>query len=164
NISNPSGATVARSQGTATIIDDDGVPTPGLSVGDTVVVEGDSGTRVARFTVFLSQPVAQDVFFDYATSNLTAATGSDFTPRLGNDRADRGYDGAGHTVRAGLAACRRYRFVQHRSHHDGQYPAVYRNGGAGPASAALRHRPERDPLWLEYRLDRKCRRQLGNDS
>lgn len=53
---------------------------PALSINDVSVVEGDAGTRVARFTVSLSQAAASAVTFDLFTSHGTAREG-DYTPR-----------------------------------------------------------------------------------
>jgi len=56
-----------------------------LSVADTSVVEGNTGTRMANFTVSLAQPTVVPVTFDVATRNGTAAAGSDYiaTSRTG---------------------------------------------------------------------------------
>lgn len=49
-----------------------------LSVNDIRIAEGDSGTGTARFTVTLSAPSTQPVTVDYATSDGTATSGSDY--------------------------------------------------------------------------------------
>jgi ELWxxDGT repeat protein len=56
---------------------------PRLSVNDIRVPEGDSGTSTARFTVTLSAPSAQPVTVDYATSDGTALSGSDYDTASG---------------------------------------------------------------------------------
>ncbi len=54
-IGNPTGGYVlGRSTATATIIDDDPLATNEVSIGDASVVEGDSGMRLLRFPVTLS--------------------------------------------------------------------------------------------------------------
>jgi uncharacterized protein len=50
-------------------------PPPSLSINDVIVLEGDSGTTAATFTVTLSSPaLAGGVTFDIATQNDTATT------------------------------------------------------------------------------------------
>ncbi len=50
-------------------------PPPSLSINDVVVLEGDSGTTIARFTVSLSSPaLPSGVTFDIATQDQTATT------------------------------------------------------------------------------------------
>ena len=49
--------------GTATIVDDDPVPT--LNVGDVTVTEGDSGSVNATFTVAVSAPSGRTVTVGY---------------------------------------------------------------------------------------------------
>ena len=65
---------------TVTIRDDDG---PAVSVDPTSVVEGDSGTRPAVFTVSLSGASPQAVTVGYGTSDGTATSPSDYTPTSG---------------------------------------------------------------------------------
>src|SRR5262249_42857758 len=67
NLSSPVGATLARAQGTGTVIDDDPLPT--LTVGDVSVNEGNSGTTAATFTVSLSAASGQTVTVNYATAD-----------------------------------------------------------------------------------------------
>ena len=71
------------SDGTAfgTIIDDD-VP-PSITVLDSVVSEGNSGTTATVFTVRLSSSSGQTVSVDYATADATATGGADFENRSG---------------------------------------------------------------------------------
>jgi hypothetical protein len=56
-------------------------PPPTVSIGDATVVEGDSGTKNATFTVSLSQPRKSSVSVKYATANGTAVAPSDFTAK-----------------------------------------------------------------------------------
>jgi hypothetical protein len=85
---NPVGATLYDRQAIATIYNDDG---PTLSINDVSVSEGNSGTKVATFTVTLSQAAAAPVTYNIATSNLTATAGSDFVARsLGGESIPAG--------------------------------------------------------------------------
>ena len=77
NLSAPSNATIADSQGVGTIVDDDGPPT--LSIDDVTVTEPDSGTTTAVFTVRLLPAALATVTVGYATANGTAVAGSDYT-------------------------------------------------------------------------------------
>jgi len=81
-LSNPSvGATLGKSQGTATIVSSQ--PQPGLSVADVSVVDGVSGTTPINFTVTLSNPSGDPVTVNYATANGTATAGSDYQAASG---------------------------------------------------------------------------------
>ena len=69
NLSNPSSnATISRSQGTVTILNDDNQ----LSIGDVSVREGDSGTTTATFPVSLSPASNWPVTVHWATGDGTA--------------------------------------------------------------------------------------------
>src|SRR6185503_7030512 len=57
--------------------------TPSISVRESVVVEGNSGTTQATFVVALSGPSSQTVSFSFATANGTATAGSDYTATSG---------------------------------------------------------------------------------
>ncbi len=81
NLSSPVGATLADSQGVATIQNDDGLSLPSLSVSDVTITEGQSGTKSATFVVTLSAPSASPVTFKYATADGTATAGSDYVAR-----------------------------------------------------------------------------------
>ena len=70
NLSNPSNATIADGIGRVTIIDDDSPVI--VNIGDTSVVEGDSGTQLATFTVSLSRAVSDSVGVSYTTSDSSA--------------------------------------------------------------------------------------------
>ncbi|AFY28282.1 Calx-beta domain-containing protein [Cyanobium gracile] len=54
-----------------------------LSIDDVTVTEGDSGTKLAVFTVTLSNAVAGGVSVNYATANGTATVGSDYVNNFG---------------------------------------------------------------------------------
>jgi serine protease len=75
NLSNASGASIFDSVATATVLNDDGKT---LSIGDVEVSEGNSGTKLATFTVKLSQASTTPVTFNIGTSNWTASAGSDY--------------------------------------------------------------------------------------
>ena len=75
-LSNPSGATLADATGEGRISDND---RPELSIGSASVEEGNT----ARFEVRLAPPSEQTVTVAYATMNVTAAAGTDYTARSG---------------------------------------------------------------------------------
>jgi hypothetical protein len=68
----------ASAVGTASISDNDGIPTLAI---DSVTVNEAAGT--ATFTVTLSAPSGQPVSVNFATSNGTATSGADFTSTSG---------------------------------------------------------------------------------
>src|SRR5439155_782755 len=72
--------TIADAQGVGTIQNDD---TAKLSINDVTVTEGNSGTKLASFTVTLDAAVDTPVSVDYATANGTAQAGSDYTGATG---------------------------------------------------------------------------------
>lgn len=66
-------ADLADDQGVGTIRNDDGDPAPSMSIGDVSVLEGDSGTSQAMFTISLDRaPTRGDVRVHWATSDGTA--------------------------------------------------------------------------------------------
>jgi serine protease len=75
NLSNVNGALVARGQAVGTIQNDDCVC---LSIGNVSVTEGNSGTKLATFTISLSSASTSNVTYDIATANGTAIAGSDY--------------------------------------------------------------------------------------
>jgi subtilisin family serine protease len=82
NLSGATDATIADTQGVGTINDDD-VALPTLSINDVSVMEFNSGTTSANFTVSLSAPSAQTVTVSYTTANGTASAGSDYVAASG---------------------------------------------------------------------------------
>jgi uncharacterized repeat protein (TIGR01451 family) len=82
NLSAPSGASIARSQGVGTIANDEGVPT--LAIDNRTLAEGNAGTTDFVFTVTLSAPSATPVTFLWATADDTAAAGSDYAANSGS--------------------------------------------------------------------------------
>lgn len=95
-LSDPTGATLARTAATATILDDDSgtpppppppppppSPPPTLSINSATVTEGDSGSKAMTFTVTLSAASTSTVTVAYSTANNTALAGSDYTAATG---------------------------------------------------------------------------------
>ncbi|MEM1430122.1 MAG: Calx-beta domain-containing protein [Pseudomonadota bacterium] len=76
---------------TGIILDNDG---PGsnlaLFVGDPVIIEGDAGTKTARFEIVLSQPAPSNISFSYATRDGSAIAGQDYTASSGTVSFDQG--------------------------------------------------------------------------
>src|SRR5438874_1923354 len=58
-------------------------PAPNVTISDVQVIEGNTGTRPATFTVILSEPSNQTVTVNYATANGTATAGSDYQSASG---------------------------------------------------------------------------------
>ncbi|HEY9639750.1 MAG TPA: Calx-beta domain-containing protein [Coleofasciculaceae cyanobacterium] len=76
-LSNPSAnATLAKNRGVGIILNDDALPS--LSIGNVSLVEGNSGSTNAQFTLTLSAPSSQYVAVNYATADGTA-TATDYT-------------------------------------------------------------------------------------
>jgi hypothetical protein len=75
------GATIGRATATGTIKNDDHAPTFGIA--DTSVVEGNSGTTPATFTVTLDPASTQVTTVDFTTVSGTAIVGQDFTATSG---------------------------------------------------------------------------------
>ncbi|MEP6902348.1 MAG: Calx-beta domain-containing protein, partial [Actinomycetota bacterium] len=78
---NPTGAQTVIPRGRANITDDDAVPAIGIT--DATVTEGNSGTTGATFNVSLSNLSGNIVTVNYATSNGTATTPTDYTATSG---------------------------------------------------------------------------------
>ncbi len=83
NLSNPTGgAIIVDSQGVGEIINDDDAT---ISINDVTVVEGDSSSTIANFTLTLDQPVDTDIFLDFETVDGTATIGdADYVSNFGN--------------------------------------------------------------------------------
>ena len=60
-----------------------GPPMPAVVIGNCSVLEGNSGTRPAVFTVTLNPPPSTTVTVEYATENGTAAAGEDYIATTG---------------------------------------------------------------------------------
>lgn len=71
-------------QGAVAVARNDGIwtflapPPPSISISDVTIVEGNSGTLVASFTVTLSAAYGQPVTVAYATADGAATAGSDY--------------------------------------------------------------------------------------
>jgi chitinase len=57
--------------------------TPVINIGDATVTEGNSGTRIATFTVTVSPAASQQVTVNFGTTNGTAIAGSDYQGQHG---------------------------------------------------------------------------------
>ncbi|MEM9923203.1 MAG: Calx-beta domain-containing protein [Cyanobacteria bacterium P01_D01_bin.50] len=80
NLSNPINASISDSQGTGTIIDDDGTPPiqPIVTISDVSALEGDSGTKSFTFTVNLSTSSTETIALDFLTADGSATDGIDY--------------------------------------------------------------------------------------
>jgi chitinase len=78
-LSSPVGAPIGDGAGVVTIVDDDTIPV--LSVQPVATVEGNSGTRLATFTLRLDRPYGKTVSVRYQTANGTATAGTDYTAK-----------------------------------------------------------------------------------
>jgi len=76
NLTNPVNGIMAVNTGIATIINNDTLPT--ISVGDTSIIEQNSGISLARFSVTLSKPSTQTITASYTTGNQTAVSPDDY--------------------------------------------------------------------------------------
>lgn len=74
-LSAPTGATIFDSSGLGRIVNDD---TAWLAVDDVTVAEGDSGTKVANFTISRSGAVAASSSIKWSTADGTATAASDY--------------------------------------------------------------------------------------
>jgi hypothetical protein len=72
SLSNATGGSIANGWGYGTIHDDD--TPPAITISDASIVEGNSGTKLMIFTVYLSQASGNDVWVNYTTANGTATT------------------------------------------------------------------------------------------
>ncbi len=73
-LSNAVNAAISASPGIGTILDDE----PRLSIGDVTIVEPDSGSANAIFTVTLTETSTNAVTVVFSTANGTATDGSDY--------------------------------------------------------------------------------------
>jgi len=82
NLSDPSNASIGKGQGQGTILNDDALPR--LTINDTSVVEGNSNTKTAVFTVKLGRASGRTVTVNYATTDGTGTiAGNDYVPASG---------------------------------------------------------------------------------
>jgi len=75
-LSNPTNAALGQNAATITILDND--PLPSLSISDSRVVEGDSGTTQAVFVVTLSAPSGRTINLNWPTTDATATSSNDY--------------------------------------------------------------------------------------
>jgi hypothetical protein len=94
NLSAPVNATAGDMNGIGTIIDDE----PRVSVGDSTVTEGDTGSVTATFTVYLSATSDVPVTVHWATDNGTAEAGKDYVAAADNVTIPAGSPSATFTV------------------------------------------------------------------
>ncbi len=78
----PLNANVSKGGGNGTILDND--PPPNVSISDISVLEGNSGTTSAIFTVILSTASGKPISVEYVTADGTATSGSDYVSKSGN--------------------------------------------------------------------------------
>lgn len=81
NLLGASNASISDDSGQGTIINDDTMPT--ISIADTSVVEGNTGTRTLVFTVTLSNASSQPISVNYATQNGSASAPGDYLAASG---------------------------------------------------------------------------------
>jgi hypothetical protein len=92
DLSNASGARIGDTQGIGTIANDD--DTPGLSVGDVSVVEGNTGQRILTFAGSLTGDTDVDATVGFATAGLTASAGTEYADAAGTLTVPAGDTGA----------------------------------------------------------------------
>jgi hypothetical protein len=81
NLTSPVNATIGDAQGSAIITDDDAEPA--IAIADVTLTEGNSGTKLAAFTLTLSAPSGKIVTATYATANVSATAGTDYVAATG---------------------------------------------------------------------------------
>jgi hypothetical protein len=79
NLTGATNATIDRSQGIGTVLDDE----PRVSINDATVTEGNTGTRPGNFTVSLSVAYDVPVKIGYTTASGTATAGGDYQAASG---------------------------------------------------------------------------------
>jgi hypothetical protein len=94
NLNGATNAIIADGHGWGTIHEDE----PRISIGDATLTEGDTGTVNATFLVTLSEASPFDVTFQYATGDMTAAAGRDYTAASGTVTIPAGQTSATVTV------------------------------------------------------------------
>ncbi len=80
-LSDPTNASITDDLGLGTIADND--PLPSLAVNDITVVEGNTGTTAAVFTVTLSAPSGRNASVSFATQNGSATAPADYVSATG---------------------------------------------------------------------------------
>jgi len=84
-LANAANAALGTAAATGTITNDDVAPTtpPTVSIANTAVAEGNSGTANVAFTVTLSKASDKAITVGYSTANGTATAGQDYTAAAG---------------------------------------------------------------------------------
>jgi hypothetical protein len=82
-LSDPTGGAVLAGPSSMLVTLNDDESRPSIGVSDVRVTEGQTGTTEAQFLVTLTNASAETISVNYATSNGTAAAGSDFTAASG---------------------------------------------------------------------------------
>jgi Calx-beta domain len=80
DLSDPVKAAIKDGVGIGTIVDND---TPSISVADVSLAEGDAGSSTATFTIAMSSVSPHVVEVGYATADVTATAGVDYTAGAG---------------------------------------------------------------------------------
>jgi hypothetical protein len=83
NLSAPVNASLAVSQGTGTILNDDTASLPSLSINNVSQFEGNGGTSAFTFTASLSAASQNTVTVQFASADGTATAGSDYVATSG---------------------------------------------------------------------------------
>ena len=82
NLTGATNASLSSSYANGSILDDD--TPPSIYIGDAYLYEGNSGTSLMAFTVWLSQPSGEGVWVNYATANGSATvSNSDYVAKSG---------------------------------------------------------------------------------
>ena len=84
NLSSPTGATISDAGAVGTVVNDDTVALPSLSINDASTAEGSAAAPgYTTFTVSLSSAATGPVTVQFDTANGTALAGSDYVARSG---------------------------------------------------------------------------------
>lgn len=83
NLGAPVNATLAETQGVATIVNDDGVVLPTVVISDATIAEGNAGPSLATFTLTVTPAPAQPSAVSYFTQNASAIAGTDYVAQNG---------------------------------------------------------------------------------
>lgn len=83
NLSDPTNATITDGQAIGTILNDEEVIIPDVSITDVSSIEGNDLLETAVFTISLSTASNITVTMEYSTTNGTAVSDSDYTPTSG---------------------------------------------------------------------------------
>lgn len=82
-LSNPTNAGISKTQGVGTILNDDPPPSLSINPATSVLEPSDGSSTTASFTVTLSAVSDQIVTVNYATSDDTAKSGTDYVANAG---------------------------------------------------------------------------------